>query len=79
LIVDCQRTALTDCYSTLVFDFVQALPLKESAAHSSRTLLRGGYQIPVVLEKEPRQSKSFSSRKNSFALPLLKIGASLVQ
>jgi len=25
---DCQRTALTDCYSTLVFDFVQVLPLK---------------------------------------------------
>jgi len=24
---------------------------------------------PAVLKKEPRQSKSFSSRKNSFALP----------
>jgi len=35
--------------------------------HSSRTLLRGGYQI--LHKKEPGQSKSFSSRKNSFALP----------
>jgi hypothetical protein len=39
---------------------------RKSAAHSSRTLLRGGYQIPAVFKQEPRQSKSFSSRKNSF-------------
>ncbi|MBT9170986.1 MAG: hypothetical protein DDT18_01343 [Actinobacteria bacterium] len=36
---------------------------KFPTAHSSRTLLRGRYKIPAVLKKEPRQSKSFSSRK----------------
>ena len=39
---------------------------REFATHSSRTLLRGEYKIPAVLKKESRQSKSFSSRKNSF-------------
>jgi len=31
---------------------------QKSAAHSSRTFLRGGNPNPAVLKKEPRQSKT---------------------
>jgi len=36
---------------------------QKSAAHSSRTFLRGGNPNPAVLKKEPRQSKSFPPAK----------------
>jgi len=39
----------------------------ESAAHSSRTLLRGGYQIPA--KKSRGKAKSFPPAKIVFALP----------
>jgi len=41
--------------------------IKGSAAHSSRTLLRGGYQIPA--KKSRGKAKSFPPAKIVFALP----------
>jgi len=35
----------------------------ESAAHSSRTLLRGGYQIPAVLKKSRGKANPFPPAK----------------
>jgi len=70
--IDRYKPQLVRYHLSIGDNFWQSLvlcSLKKSAAHSSRTLLRGGSPNPAVLKKEPRQSKSFSSRKNSFALP----------
>jgi len=41
-----------------VISFYPAHPLKNPAAHSSRTLLRGGNPNPAGLKNQPGQSKS---------------------
>jgi len=50
------QQALVETLGAFFFSFITPQPnQKASAAHSSRTLLRGGYLIPK--QKEPRQSK----------------------
>src|SRR3989338_4662015 len=44
-----------------VFFFIS--PRRKSAAHSSRTLLRGGYKIPAVLKKSRGKASPFPPAK----------------